>query len=586
MPRGAKRKAADVGNTAPPNRRPRRATTSYNAKAPKAPAESSKKMNPSGARKPAGRRSGPGRPSKKWSEPFVLTSDKSPLIDIDLVKLLSDPRAWNCLEEEEKREILSLLPDTAHPDPHGNPEDPDSKIPPLPHEFLRYSIPWRDAVRQFQVDLQNGRYDPEWQRQARQAVKERAEGKFDNWKEEQFEQFWGQKQKIDWGLIAGESSKIKLETLVKNQLVQVGDVWKFTRVFGRGDDKILVEKEVMVTGFDGSCLTFAIPSGQNIFLRGHGSHTGECKPPTVPENQNEATDGSDGGKEAPLPSRFADTVNVKRDASPRLSHNGNLVSTLQQFLLDMEPDSHSGNLSNGLQTDGTSGSPVPKLSTVNTSLDECADTPVHDLKKNPLDSFLDSGSELSDLESEFEYGDIDVSWDVYRFQLDSKAKEAKHAELETVKTSIIDPSQGEGSMDVEMVEIRPKDPSADIADPNASVKVGPLSETPEATTTKTDVCLASTDAEQEANGTQMLQSPAELTLKSAQPESSPLVAPDIVFGGVRGPNSLHTKILKIDGRITNPPNGNAWKDFRCYRNNQDMGSLWEIRQAWYLRTRS
>jgi hypothetical protein len=141
---------------------------------------------------------------------------------------------------------LRLLPDHVHPNPEPDPEDPDYTIPPLPEEFVRYSNNWRDAVRQFQIDLQNGRYDPEWQLQAHQAMKERAAGKFDKFKEEQYEEFWGQKQKIDHGLIAGESSRVKLDTLVKHGIVQVGDVWKYSRTFGKGPDRVLIEKEVKV----------------------------------------------------------------------------------------------------------------------------------------------------------------------------------------------------------------------------------------------------------------------------------------------------------------------------------------------------
>jgi hypothetical protein len=60
---------------------------------------------------------------------------------------------------------------------------------------------------------------------------------------------------------------------------------------------------------------------------------------------------------------------------------------------------------------------------------------------------------------------------------------------------------------------------------------------------------------------------------------------DIILGGVTGPGMLANKILKVDGRITHPPHGNSWKEFRCYRRNQDMGSLWELRQAWFMRGR-
>lgn len=160
-------------------------------------------------------------------------------------KLLARPEAWNGLEQAEQQQILDLLPDHIHAHPYPG---EDGKIPALP-ESLRYSNHWRDGVRQFQVDLENGRYDPEWLQQAEQAVQERAEGAFDDFKEQEFEEFWGQKQKLDKSLVAGESSQVKLGTLIENGLVREGDIWKLSRGFGgsapRGR-KILVEKEAKV----------------------------------------------------------------------------------------------------------------------------------------------------------------------------------------------------------------------------------------------------------------------------------------------------------------------------------------------------
>lgn len=57
----------------------------------------------------------------------------------------------------------------------------------------------------------------------------------------------------------------------------------------------------------------------------------------------------------------------------------------------------------------------------------------------------------------------------------------------------------------------------------------------------------------------------------------------VVLPKVNGPTYLGNKMIELDGRIKHIPNGNAWKEFRCYRNNQDMGSLWEVRQAWYVK---
>lgn len=166
--------------------------------------------------------------------------------------LFAKPEAWTCLDEDEKQEILSLLPEHVHPIAERTGEnETEAKIPPLPESFLRYSTHWRDAVRQFQTDLENGRYDPEWQRRAKEASRQRAEGRFDNFKEKEFEQFWGQKQRVAQGVSAGESSQVKLETLVHEGIIRVGDVWKFSHTFGkgRGKPRIFIEKEAKVRLF-------------------------------------------------------------------------------------------------------------------------------------------------------------------------------------------------------------------------------------------------------------------------------------------------------------------------------------------------
>lgn len=75
---------------------------------------------------------------------------------------------------------------------------------------------------------------------------------------------------------------------------------------------------------------------------------------------------------------------------------------------------------------------------------------------------------------------------------------------------------------------------------------------------------------------------ADLTPPSSQPVSS---APEeITVPNISTPQMLVKHILQIDGR---PKEGartaNAWKEIRCYRKNQDIGSLWDVRQVWYLK---
>jgi hypothetical protein len=142
--------------------------------------------------------------------------------------------------------LLSLLPEHIHPNPVPDPTSADQTIAPLPESFVRYSTDWQDAVRGFQRDLGDGRYEPEWQAEAAQAMEERANGTYDSFKEQQYEEFWGQKQKLSYDVVTGDSAQVKLEVLVQQGLVRVGDIWKFSRGFSK-PSPILVEKEAKVS---------------------------------------------------------------------------------------------------------------------------------------------------------------------------------------------------------------------------------------------------------------------------------------------------------------------------------------------------
>jgi len=187
-------------------------------------------------------------------------------------KLFSDPAAWVVLDDDEKADLLSLLPDQVAKAPEVSGENSEavveSTVSAIPSaEFLRYSNDWRDALRQYQNDLSTGRYDPEWQRQAAVAMEERAQGKFDNFKEEQFEEYWGQKAQFDtsndtekeWGY--ERSAQIKMPKLIKDEVFKVGDVWKFTRLFEK--EKIVIEKEARIAEIPKiTSMNFVVPDGQ------------------------------------------------------------------------------------------------------------------------------------------------------------------------------------------------------------------------------------------------------------------------------------------------------------------------------------
>lgn len=56
----------------------------------------------------------------------------------------------------------------------------------------------------------------------------------------------------------------------------------------------------------------------------------------------------------------------------------------------------------------------------------------------------------------------------------------------------------------------------------------------------------------------------------------------IILTTITHPAALEAKILEVDGRIQNSGKYNAWKAIRCNRDNQDMGSLWEMREEYYV----
>lgn len=58
---------------------------------------------------------------------------------------------------------------------------------------------------------------------------------------------------------------------------------------------------------------------------------------------------------------------------------------------------------------------------------------------------------------------------------------------------------------------------------------------------------------------------------------------EIIVPDISSPMALVKLILQIDGRRPDGRTANSWKEIRCYRKNQDMGSLFDVRQAWYLK---
>lgn len=77
-------------------------------------------------------------------------------------------------------------------------------------------------------------------------MEERARGEFDVYKENEYEEFWGQKQKLSRDILAGESTTLKLEVMIEHGVFRVGDEIVFSRTIGRKEKRVLFEKECKV----------------------------------------------------------------------------------------------------------------------------------------------------------------------------------------------------------------------------------------------------------------------------------------------------------------------------------------------------
>ena len=182
----------------------------------------------------AGRSAKVDRSDPEW----LVTNEKSPLANEDLHTEFSDPKTYENFTKSDWEDLRETLPPNVPCNPDGYS---------IPMTFFKYDPDFRRGIREFQEDLGSGRLDPEWQADAALAMEERARGDFDSYKENEFEAFWGQKQKLRHDALAGESTKIKLDLLIEKGLFKVGDSFNYSRMFGRGKNGVLVEKACKVS---------------------------------------------------------------------------------------------------------------------------------------------------------------------------------------------------------------------------------------------------------------------------------------------------------------------------------------------------
>ena len=427
----------------------------------------------------AGRSAKVDRSDPEW----LVTNEKSPLANEDLHAEFSDPKTYENFTKSDWEDLRETLPPNVPCNPDGYS---------IPMTFFKYDPDFRRGIREFQEDLASGRLEPEWQADAALAMEERARGDFDSYKENEFEAFWGQKQKLRHDALAGESTKIKLELLIQQGLFKVGDSFNYSRMFGRGKNGVLVEKACKVSEvfwivlvcrrssltvsqiveINDKALTFAIPPGQRKYSR----HIYESPASRDNEPEGKATmAGIDG-----------------------------------QLPKSLESETYGAEAGTTIETDGDEG-------------------PVASQKGDEVPIIIETAQNGHCPE----IGSTDPE-----AVLDSKTAEDRNGE----------PEQREG-FEVE-ASVEPK-----------------KDETPEVTTSRG----------KGENG---------VTVQTNGGESSSAARPgteDTLYE-ISNLTQLEHKLVDIDGRFQSKDMSvqNTWKTFRCSRNNQDMGTLFEIREEFYV----
>ncbi|KAJ5564024.1 hypothetical protein N7513_000266 [Penicillium frequentans] len=594
---------------------------------------------------PPRKRSGAGSPTKKtprkaaargkWSEEQVMTSEKSVLIDADLVKLLASSAAWHALDEDEKRQILDLLPADTHPNPDPPADDPSAKIPPLPESFVRYSNNWRDCVRQFQIDLQNGRYDPEWLRQADQARQERENGDFDSFKDREYEEFWGQKQKLDKSLASGEASRVKLVTLINEGVIQVGDVWRFNYVYGKGADRIVIDKEARVHEINGSKLSFVLPAGERVFLQsvftqspkaepssqGGGTQIAPSEEPNSMSNKSEeaSSDSAQKENEAQVDKIKEGIIPDARIAQSEL-HMDNDHKQSQKWDKVPRKEAHSIDqtkndliMSSPLSTPPYSpvssrplssplGEPVfkpqEKTPTVQVVIMSPVKASCNSLKRPvpqpaaqpPVKRKPGRPPKIPIVEPKFEEQPKTES-------MDKPARRSSRSSRSTVQVVIRSPdleSRLEPTSDMQNLDkivdstVAPDPDYMTVETPNSPLVAGSPSA---ANAAEDSTTTAHTPLTMKSNSDPTIDPNPEAEAHTTNPlahtqSQDPICIPDeVIVHDITVPQKLIGHILAVDGRAKGKRTANAWQEFRCYRKNQDMGSLWDVRQRWYLKNK-
>ena len=119
----------------------------------------------------------------------ILTQDIHSFITTAL-----SPAYWSQYSEAEKRKLIDLFPVAYrkyHTDENGKLECP------VTMEFLQSDPYVKAGMARFKRDVEAGCWEAKWQEQARTAIQERKEGKFDEYLKEHVEECFGEENAGD-----------------------------------------------------------------------------------------------------------------------------------------------------------------------------------------------------------------------------------------------------------------------------------------------------------------------------------------------------------------------------------------------------
>ncbi|KAK5118631.1 hypothetical protein LTR85_008096 [Meristemomyces frigidus] len=117
----------------------------------------------------------------------MLTAEKSKLGKLEpaeLANILRKEAAWTTLPLEIRQHLYSMLPA-----PRAGEAPHDVEVNPLRTAYRPYI---EEELGRWQEDLKNGFEAKKWREEALQAGRDRMDGRYDEWKEAQREEFWGE----------------------------------------------------------------------------------------------------------------------------------------------------------------------------------------------------------------------------------------------------------------------------------------------------------------------------------------------------------------------------------------------------------